>query len=476
MFKIKSTILVYWLFLVSSIASLNAQNWQSLGTGLDCQVYCFFEDTNQHALYIGGTFKISGGDTIPGIAKWDGQNYYPLGCGMDWDCTTVLCPGCFPNHVLSIVKYKNELYATGGFNRADNITVNGIAKWDGNSWTGFGNGLRFTNGSQANGNSLAVYDNELYLVGCFDSIDGVPANSLAKYDGVNWSAVHNLPLIDGIDVNHFSTIAFYQGEIYVGGIFNSAAYPNDTIQNIIRYDGSCWKSVGGGIHKGWGVNKLEVYKNELYVAGSFIKSEGNIGNNIQKWDGINWSDMNNGMSGVNGFSCFIKDLIVYHDDLYAAGGFIYASGIPAKYIARWDGSKWCGFGSTFNDVINSLGVYNDNLFIGGGFNVIDEDSIYFVAKWTGGSYVDTCGNMTGIEPNELQEELIAIYPNPATNTLSIDGLEAYATTEVYDISGKLLLNKTLNSQTIDISSLANGLYFIKLTTKKGSVVRKFVKE
>jgi hypothetical protein len=47
---------------------------------------------------------------------------------------------------------------------------------------------------------------------------------------------------------------------------------------------------------------------------------------------------------------------------------------------------------------------------------------------------------------------------------------------VYDISGKLLFTKLLNGNQLDISSLAKGLYFIKLSTAEGSLVRKFVKE
>ncbi|MEI6852317.1 MAG: T9SS type A sorting domain-containing protein [Bacteroidota bacterium] len=85
-------------------------------------------------------------------------------------------------------------------------------------------------------------------------------------------------------------------------------------------------------------------------------------------------------------------------------------------------------------------------------------------------------NTTGIKDNELSNEDITIYPNPAKTNLYINGLSTSAIVEVYNISGKLLLLKPLYDQTIDISSLETGLYFIKFTTKEGCVVRKFVKE
>jgi hypothetical protein len=88
-----------------------------------------------------------------------------------------------------------------------------------------------------------------------------------------------------------------------------------------------------------------------------------------------------------------------------------------------------------------------------------------------------CGNLSGIEDNGEPASIITtLFPNPATTTLTIEGISTTTTAEVYDISGKLLFTKQLNNNQIDISSLARGLYFIKLTTAEGSVVRKFVKE
>jgi hypothetical protein len=47
---------------------------------------------------------------------------------------------------------------------------------------------------------------------------------------------------------------------------------------------------------------------------------------------------------------------------------------------------------------------------------------------------------------------------------------------MFDFSNKLLLIKQINGNQLEISSLEKGLYFIKLNTEEGSVVRKFVKE
>jgi hypothetical protein len=71
---------------------------------------------------------------------------------------------------------------------------------------------------------------------------------------------------------------------------------------------------------------------------------------------------------------------------------------------------------------------------------------------------------------------VFVYQNVSRNTLQIVGLPDKATAFVYNINGSLLISQQVNNSAIDISHLAKGLYFIKLSTAEGSVVRKFMKE
>jgi hypothetical protein len=77
-----------------------------------------------------------------------------------------------------------------------------------------------------------------------------------------------------------------------------------------------------------------------------------------------------------------------------------------------------------------------------------------------------------------------IYPNPATSMLNIV-MPAVShsnvnTIEIMDVTGKSIVNCQLsivNSEsTVDISTLASGMYFIKISNTKTSQVFKFVKE
>jgi hypothetical protein len=464
----KNLIIIISLFISFPIV---AQNWAAIGK-FNNSIQTITHDSVLNELFIGGYFSTYSNDTMVGVARWNGSNMTTFGCGIEWNCD----PSIFvwwTQPVYEIISFHNIIFATGSFDLAGGLQVNGIAKWDGTNWNNIGSGLKNRDGSMGVGNGFKIIDNELYVFGIFDSISGKACNSFAKFDGISWSEVHNFPVFSSLagDMNWIYDIAEFNNELYVCGNFDN--YPLMTISYITKWDGSNWVNVGNGINGGIiDARKMVVYKNELVVAGRFSKivNPTNPGENIGKWDGTQWSELGSGTDDI------ILDMKVRDNDLYICGNFSHAGGIPAYQFAKWDGAKWCGFNTYNNGGINSFDFLNDTLYVGGGFSNINGDSAWNIAKWIGGNFVDTCSSTTGIEENGNQLHSITIYPNPATNTLYIDSHTSIETSEVYNISGKLLLTKQLNSNQIDISSLAKGLYFIKLTTEEGSVVRKFVKE
>ena len=81
---------------------------------------------------------------------------------------------------------------------------------------------------------------------------------------------------------------------------------------------------------------------------------------------------------------------------------------------------------------------------------------------------------TSIDDWSFDDE-ITLYPNPVHQYLYLKMLsvpqESYA--DIFDLTGKLLLSVRLNSPTIDVSSLAGGLYILKLTDKRERTTRSF---
>ena len=60
---------------------------------------------------------------------------------------------------------------------------------------------------------------------------------------------------------------------------------------------------------------------------------------------------------------------------------------------------------------------------------------------------------------------LLIHPNPTTGTLTVEGVEG--TVMVYDIYGRLVL--TTNTNTLDISQSATGIYFVRVVDQQGRV-------
>jgi len=82
-----------------------------------------------------------------------------------------------------------------------------------------------------------------------------------------------------------------------------------------------------------------------------------------------------------------------------------------------------------------------------------------------------------IESLDGDKSNILVYPNPANDRINLSNANG-CSLEMFDVSGKMILNKTVSeiNSTIDVSNLVKGFYFIKI--EKNGAVRnlKFVKE
>jgi hypothetical protein len=70
-------------------------------------------------------------------------------------------------------------------------------------------------------------------------------------------------------------------------------------------------------------------------------------------------------------------------------------------------------------------------------------------------------------------ENISVYPNPATTTITINSTEVLKV-EVLDMTGRLLMVEE-NTTEIDLSSIADGIYTLRIVLPQGEAIRKVVK-
>jgi hypothetical protein len=81
---------------------------------------------------------------------------------------------------------------------------------------------------------------------------------------------------------------------------------------------------------------------------------------------------------------------------------------------------------------------------------------------------------------ELQSSQILIYPNPATDkiTIKILGKPAQSGLSIVNIEGQQLITRQITEPKtqINISTLPSGVYFVRLTNERTVEVGKFIKK
>ena len=394
-----------------------AQNWTAVDGGTNAPVYSLIEYNGD--LIVGGNFISAGGNTVDYVAKWNDYAWTSMG----------LIPNV--NAVECSIVYNNELYAGGGM---------GLAKWNGSSWVSHDQGGWF--------DALAVYNNQIYYT----------KEGIIK----KWNTSGPIDTIIGTTNSDPTEMIVYNGELIVSG--NYSDINGTPFNNIAKWNGTSWSSLGIGLLMS-GASAMATYNGELYVGGGFQTSGGNIGNFIQKWNGSNWLAVGSGAS--NG----VSEIDSIDGKLYIGGFFDSISGVSAKHIAYFDGNTWFAMGSGLNNYPMTIKKYNGNIYAGGAFTMAGGNLTFYIAKW---------GVSTGIIETEFDNFKFKLFPNPATNNLTVrfDQIAKKCTLTILNINGQEIIKQSIkesNTQ-IDITNLTNGVYFAKLMTDKTVEVRKIIKE
>ncbi|MFZ1581499.1 MAG: T9SS type A sorting domain-containing protein, partial [Saprospiraceae bacterium] len=70
---------------------------------------------------------------------------------------------------------------------------------------------------------------------------------------------------------------------------------------------------------------------------------------------------------------------------------------------------------------------------------------------------------------------INVYPNPVSDILHLQTEETWTKAEIFDVSGRIMRAESLSSQSIDVSTLESGTYFVRLRNGDRVGRVKFVK-
>jgi hypothetical protein len=373
----------------------------------------------------------------------------------------------------------------------DSVFVNSFAKSGSNIFAASNWGFHV---SSNNGNTWDLRNtglpnisiSPLYIKG--DSIFAGSGNfvSLSTNDGNNWTSVSNgLPTSYSYSITSLTIIGdtIYTGA-YGPGVYYSLNYgglwtqlntglTNLLVQNMTNCGSNLLAGTNGGGVYSYSTSGIYWIPSDLGITTTSISSLESRGNKIfagtpdkgifiSTNNGDLWTAINNGIPAN-----FEISAIAIKGDTILAG----TTGAGVFYSFN-NGSSWASTngGLNGNKVITALAITESYIYAGCGY------------LWSGIG-VTPSGvwrlplNQVGIEEKNNYEGNIYVYPNPAIINLNIETPQI-SIIEILNLQGQII--KTINTvekeTSIDISSFAKGMYFVKVKTERGIAVKKFIKE
>jgi hypothetical protein len=360
----------------STVRKWNGRAWSTIGTLMHdygwSAAMASFDDGSGPALYIGGYFDGVNGVVARNGARWNGATWEPIGItGNDFVYHFAVFNDGSGAH----------LYGGGQFSQGGIVTPHSLAQWDGATWLPFG--PTTNEGSLI---SMTMFDDGhgRAIIGGLETPNG--RSDLVKWDGTHFTFLG--ALLQGVPTTFATFDDGHGSALYMGNIASAGGI---SVDNIIRWDGSNWSSLGtsDGVGGVLGVvDAFAVYDDgageALYAAGTYLGGAPGVkSNGVVRWNGTRWSSVGGTSLALAPWSQIVA--LIGFDD--GSGPKLYAGGYN---IWSWDGSNWSvvGPGLHGNHAVYALAVYDDGsgpaLYAGGSFYIgNDYGRICQVAKWDG---------------------------------------------------------------------------------------------
>lgn len=281
-----------------------------------------------------------------------------------------------------------------------------------------------------------------------------PLNIFSKTPGPGkWEAP------DSIEALSTYNPLFYAVEAYNNTIYatsNSGMYISTDGGKTFLKDPSAPNGPSMGIHKG-----------KFYV-GLFL---GKNNESIQVFDGSSWAGISTPAPAADQFGS-AWDMNVIHSDgsnLYVAQNALLDTSYI--YMSADDGATWTSISnSVVKGGLTSMVTLDGELFgvtKSSGTGPNSSKAVKF-GETSGGTGIDTPA-----------EDLITVFPNPATDELNIKlaNNSATANVHIFNLLGEVVMDQEVqDGSSMNISSLAPGIYFLKVETAGQQTVKRIVKQ
>lgn len=373
------------------------------------------------------------------------------------------------NHkFFKINPYDNSIWtiAPGKIIRIDQST-GGYDKFDYTNCALFDNQMSFLD--------FAFTNQKIYTVSKFDGI--------YSYDGSSWvlESSYNQGTFLSTDADTVWLARINENFVMIkDGILSTGT--NQYFRRICSKNGSMWacSSRQNGTLANYTNEVLQIFNADTI---SFLADNRNYDFKFSPHNDLFYTSGDLGISIANGETFF---------DTIAQGN---TTGMPSGRIIEFEFDENDNIWAVFGDASlkpTAIGHYNQvtktwsQIFDENNspldfslYNSIEIDSVgnlWVINKYNLFLYgINSTPTWVGVE--NLNPNLVELYPNPASNELKIKSQEIISGISIFDNSGREIVSSNLNSieANIDLSELISGIYTVVIQSESGRYSKKFVK-
>lgn len=317
--------------------------------------------------------------------------------------------------IFAIKQYGSNLFVGGDFTAIGGVVSPGIARWDGTNWFGVNGGVSLTNGT-ARVNTIEVYNGELFIAGLFDKMSTESFNNVIRLNsnfqyisevpggGLSGFEVSKLKVVDGellasvVHLPNTFTTPLVSWDIQTstwGNTETNILYHNEDdytiegntqtnyspIRDFVKFNDKIFLHNGSNVP--WGT--CVVYNGKLYANNPTSDIRLGVTTNLQTWSrvGGGFASQTTNSLGYK-WNTDIRTLYVYAGKLFVGGNFFNVGnhtngllGIATSHMAIWDDNNWSSIGTgvtenrgiySFCGTEDPIGNLAEGLYLGGHFN------------------------------------------------------------------------------------------------------------
>ncbi len=366
---------------------------------------------------------------------------------------------CEPGAEIYCIGYWNNKIILGGmFHNLFGIQgAHGVIAYSNGVYHALGSGI--STSQYCIVRSLGVFKNKLLAGGQLFMTTGSPCHPLAQFDGTTWSnfgGAFSNPICQIAMLVNF--IKEDGNRLYIQGEFE---YIDNVLVNHVAYfENGTYHTLGTGLP-----NTICPNSGGIGISGDkvFVKVRDASEDKIMMWDGSVWSAI---MSATN--YGYINNIHSENDIAVITGG-------------SWNTGPFDAVNGYENNALSPFTNLQDYAYIRDAFTL--NCAIYFMGnfKVTGDNTAYTFGKTSLCLASAIEapaaENNVAVYPNPFSNTITVQSNEGVEAIRLYDVSGRVVFEtfSAQNLHAIQTGNLTAGVYLLDITTAQGVTQRKLVK-